>query len=285
MRKRAEAAGGCSAGARAPRVADGYALRIAVITPVATRRARARRGAARAPHPQSRGWRARAARGAEQRPRGLLSPARHEDVARPRGEEVRHVEPAGAAHERRDAGLQQQALDQLGLRLVLGASRRAPAPPRRTADGSCGRARAPRPPAAGAARPCRARTRRASRSAGRSARSVRRRCRTRGTRAARSRSALLDLELGSRHRAVPDVPCADVVARGILDADDHVDDLGEERAREVDVGLGRLGIRARVRVVDDRRRRGRPRRSRRRSAAGPCRRCRRRAGWPSRCGP
>ena len=55
---------------------------------------------------------------AEQRP-GRLDPGLgHHHVARARGEHVRDVEPALAAHHGRDPLLQQQALDQLGLGLV-----------------------------------------------------------------------------------------------------------------------------------------------------------------------
>ena len=70
----------------------------------------------------------------------------HEDVARARGEEVRDVEAAGAAHQRRHALLEQHALQRARPR--TGCARRRPsrAGPRRTAGGSCGRARGGRRP-------------------------------------------------------------------------------------------------------------------------------------------
>ena len=56
----------------------------------------------------------------EQLARDRLAAARDEHVARAGGQEIGHVEAAGAARERRHARLQQQALEQLGLGLVAG---------------------------------------------------------------------------------------------------------------------------------------------------------------------
>ena len=52
--------------------------------------------------------------------RRLLARGRDENVARPGGEEVRHVEPARAAHQRRHALLEQHSLQHLALGLVAG---------------------------------------------------------------------------------------------------------------------------------------------------------------------
>ena len=120
-------------------------------------------------------------------------------------------------------GLEQQPLEQLGLGLVLRASRRAPARPRRRAGGSCARARAPRRRAATRGRRAPARARTASRSAGRTARSPRRRCRTPGTRAARPRQPSSTSSGASETCPSRDAPGAHVVALGVLDADDQVD--------------------------------------------------------------
>jgi acyl-homoserine lactone acylase PvdQ len=54
-------------------------------------------------------------------PRGVDPRARDEHVARPGGQHVGDVEAAGAAQHRRDALLEQQALDELGLGLVARA--------------------------------------------------------------------------------------------------------------------------------------------------------------------
>src|ERR671916_253700 len=59
------------------------------------------------------------AAGAEPLGGGGRAPGGGEDVARARGEEVGHVEAARPAHGRRHARLEQQALQQLGLGLVL----------------------------------------------------------------------------------------------------------------------------------------------------------------------
>src|SRR5215204_4351009 len=64
-------------------------------------------------------------------------------------------------------------------------------------------------------------------------------------------SVLLDVERRLGVPPIADRPGADVVAVGVLDTDDQVDGVGQERAREVDVGRRRNRVRARVRVVDD----------------------------------
>ena len=123
---------------------------------------------------------ARTARVAEHLARGLLARGRHEDVARAAGQEVRHVEAARAAGERRDALLEQQALDHLGLGLVArggDAHQRAlgvPGPDLARADGEVGLRRAFE---------ARARGRAAARRSRRSARGPRAARRTPGTRA------------------------------------------------------------------------------------------------------
>ena len=69
-----------------------------------------------------------AARVAEELAGGVQAAGGDHDVTRAGGEEVGHVEPARAACERRDALLQQEALDELGLGLIArpgGADERA----------------------------------------------------------------------------------------------------------------------------------------------------------------
>ena len=83
-------------------------------------------------HPRPGGARRAAARGAlrvaEELARGVRARRRRRDVARAGGEEVGDVEAARAARERRDALLQQQALDQLGLGLVARPATRTSGP-------------------------------------------------------------------------------------------------------------------------------------------------------------
>src|SRR4051794_15094415 len=167
---------------------------------------------------------------------------RHEDVARAGGQEVGDIEAARAPHERRDALLQQQVLHQLGLGLV---ARRGDGHERALAIGGVHLARAlarlvERRAAVRHAR--RVDERRAAVAAEALGQVVVARAR-----GAHERPHLLDLQLRLGDLAVEDPPGAHVGVAG-LQADDHVQRLGIER--EVDVGLRRDRVRARVGVVD-----------------------------------
>ena len=82
-------------------------------------------------------------RPAQQLARRLGARGGHEDVARARGEEVRHVEAAGSGASA--TGRPPRAASPAAARPRPGCARtrRASAPPRRTAGAPCGRARAP----------------------------------------------------------------------------------------------------------------------------------------------
>ena len=213
---------------------------------------------------------------AEDLARGVGAGGGDEDVARPGGQEVRHVEAAGAAHQRRDALLEQQALR--AARPRPGCARQ----PTFTSAPSayCGRILRARSRALGQRRlgVASASTsgmpqRRQNRSA-----VVVLASRTTGTRAGAIR-ADLQLGLGDLRRRRSARRATSALA--VLDADDHVQRVGIEG--EVDVGLRRHRRRARVRVVD-RAELVAPRpRSPSGSRTAPSRRSRSAAGWRRRC--